>query len=79
VTPPGQSAQGGQFGLSCHCEFTPAVGRPALDETSLTVMAGLVPAICSSKLPRPMAGTGPGHDGESDAKSEPDFEERTGV
>ena len=49
-------------------------GRPALDETSLvTVMAGLVPAIRSGRVPRPMAGTSSGHDGESDAKSEPGF------
>src|SRR6185312_7637680 len=27
-----QSGEGGQFGFSCHCEFTPAIGRPALDE-----------------------------------------------
>ena len=50
----------------CHGEFTPAVSRPALDETSpyrpspyRTVMAGLVPAIRSGRVLRPMAGTSP--------------------
>ena len=43
----------------CHCESTPAVGRPALDETVPSVMAGLVPAIRSGRVPRLMAGTSP--------------------
>src|SRR4051794_5995254 len=36
-----------------------AVGRPSLDETSLTVMVGLVPAIGRGTVPLLMAGTTP--------------------
>jgi hypothetical protein len=54
------AGEGGQCGFLYHCEFTPAgSGRPTLDETCLTVMAGLVPAIRSGRVPRLMAGTGP--------------------
>src|SRR6478672_7925036 len=37
--------------VTLSCEFTPAVGRPALNKTSLTVMAGLVPRLSGGVLP----------------------------
>src|SRR4051794_29717393 len=49
---------GARLRFSVRC--TPAgSGRPALDETSPVVMAGLVPAIRSGRVPRLMAKTSP--------------------
>ena len=39
---PERSGKGGQFGFSCHCEFIPAVGRPAWMKPVFTIMAVLV-------------------------------------